>query len=433
MSFPRYPKYKESGAEWLGQVPDHWEVKKLRFLTIIKKGRLPNETFPTPTTATDLPYLSMEFLRNEKESSAYVTSAPKLVRAKDGDILILWDGSNAGEFLRAKDGVVSSTIALIQPENIEREFLYFACKSLERRMKDLTVGMGIPHVSGDDLRSCAIPYPDQSEQTAIADFLDQETAKIDGLIVEQEQLIELLKEKRQAVISHAVTKGLNPDAAMKDSGIEWIGQVPAHWDVTRLKYATIRIVDCPHETPEYTDDGPFFVIRTADLNQGIIKETKMYRVSETEYLNRIRREPLLKNDIVYGREGERWGHAALIGEDSRFCLGQRMMQFRASESFCPIYLMWALNSESTYLQGSIDTVGATSPHVNVGTIRNYALAHPPLDEQRAIGVHLARHTDVFDVLIEEAQKAITLLQERRSVLISATVTGQINVRGIHHQ
>jgi type I restriction enzyme S subunit len=290
-----------------------------------------------------------------------------------------------------------------------------------------------PNLQIGDYTSAPLPVPPLDEQTAIADFLDHETTKIDELIAEQERLIELLKEKRQAVISHAVTKGLNPDAPMKDSGIEWLGQVPEHWEVTRLKYATTRIVDCPHETPEYTDDGPFFVIRTADLNQGIINESKMYRVSETEYLNRIRREPLQKNDIVYGREGERWGHAALIGEDGRFCLGQRMMQFRASESFCPIYLMWALNSESTYLQGSIDTVGATSPHVNVGTIRNYALAHPPLDEQRAIGNHLALKTNAFDVLIEEAKNAITLLQERRSALISAVVTGQIDVRGIQHQ
>jgi type I restriction enzyme S subunit len=250
-------------------------------------------------------------------------------------------------------------------------------------------------------------------------------------VSEQQRLIELLKEKRQAVISHAVTKGLNPNAPMKRSGVEWLGEVPAHWSVTRLKYATSMIVDCPHETPIYAEDGPYLVIRTADLSQGRIDSDAMYRISEPEYQNRIRRQSLQRNDLVYGREGERWGHAALVPASSTYCLGQRMMQFRArSEEVSPVFLMWQMNSKSVYVQGELDTVGATSPHVNVATIRNYQLALPPLDEQRAIADFLTAQAGSFDELVAQAKRAIDLLQERRTALISAAVTGQIDVRAI---
>ncbi len=155
----------------------------------------------------------------------------------------------------------------------------------------------------------------------------------------------------------------------------------------------------------------------------------MYRVSESEYRNRIRRQPLLRDDIVYGREGERWGHAALVPASDTYCLGQRMMQFRArKETFAPAFLMWQLNSAAVYLQGAVDTVGATSPHVNVATIRNYTLAAPPLSEQHSIVERLGVHASRYDSLMGEAQRAIDLLQERRTAVISAAVTGQIDVR-----
>jgi type I restriction enzyme S subunit len=154
----------------------------------------------------------------------------------------------------------------------------------------------------------------------------------------------------------------------------------------------------------------------------------MYAVTGLEYLNRIRRQSLRKDDIVYGREGERWGFAAQVPIDDMYCLGQRMMQFRSNKSMCPRYLMWQLNSLTTYRQGQMDTVGATSPHVNVGTIRNYVLAEPPLDEQRTISKFLDAETIKLDKLKVEVERTITLLKERRTALISAAVTGKIDVR-----
>lgn len=198
--------------------------------------------------------------------------------------------------------------------------------------------------------------------------------------------------------------------------------------MTRLKYATDAIVDCPHETPTYDEGGPYRVIRTADVSEGRLHVAAMYSVAEQEYLQRIRRMPLEAGDIVYGREGERWGFAAQVTESEAFCLGQRMMQFRATTSMHARFLMWQLNAQSTYCQGEMDTVGATSPHVNVGTIRSYALSEPPLAEQREISAFLDAETAKLDRLDGEAERTISLLKERRNALIAAAVTGQVDVR-----
>ncbi|MFC3461252.1 MULTISPECIES: restriction endonuclease subunit S [Massilia] len=286
----------------------------------------------------------------------------------------------------------------------------------------------IAHFTAEKVAEVPTPFPPVVEQIAIANFLDRETAKIDALIAEQEKLIALLAEKRQAAISHAVTRGLNPNSSMKESGVAWLGEVPAHWSITRLKYATDAIVDCPHETPVYDEAGSYRVIRTADVSEGRLHLDQMYSIAQPEFLLRIRRMSLEQNDIVYGREGERWGFAAQVPASERFCLGQRMMQFRAAAGINPRFLMWQLNAESTYRQGQVDTVGATSPHVNVSTIRNYALTHPPVGEQEEISKFLDAETSRLDKLDAESARTITLLKERRSALIAAAVTGQIDLR-----
>jgi type I restriction enzyme S subunit len=212
--------------------------------------------------------------------------------------------------------------------------------------------------------------------------------------------------------------------------VEWLGEVPEHWKVTRLKHAAAKIVDCPHETPIYSPDGDYTVIRTADLTSGSVNLSAAYRIDEDEYRKRIRRECVFESDIVYGREGERWGFAALVPPSPSVCLGQRMMQFRAAAHFDARFLMWQLNAGSVYNQGAVDTMGATSPHVNVQTIRNYWLTEPPPREQCAIADFLDYETAKIDHLIEKVQAAIEKLQEYRTALITAAVTGKIDVRGL---
>lgn len=425
MSFPRYPAYKDSGVEWLGEVPAHWEVRRLKHnlkLLTEKTDRRSN-----PIALENIEGWSGRFIPTETEFEGDGVAFDK------GDILFGKLRPYLAKALLAEAaGEAVGDFHVMRPQTgIHARFAQY--EILNRSFVDIvdgsTFGSKMPRASWEFVGSMSLPTPPFVEQAGIAAFLDHETEKIDALVAEQERLIELLKEKRQAVISHAVTKGLDPSVPMKDSGVEWLGEVPVHWETTRLKHATELIVDCPHETPTYSDEGEYLVIRTADIFDGVLCEDGLYRVSEMEYFNRVRRQSLLQGDVVYGREGERWGHAALVPRSDTFCLGQRMMQFRVAKHVDPEYMMWLLNSEVVYRQGQQDTVGATSPHVNVGTIRNYALCSPPLAEQQCIGMHLSAKAREFDALIEDATVAIDLLTERRTALISAAVTGQIDVRG----
>ncbi len=427
MSFPKYEAYKDSGVEWLGKVPEHWTLKRLGHYFDERREKVSDKDFE-PLSVTKggiVPRL---------ETAAKTQDGDNRKKVLKGDFVINSRSDRKGSAgLAQSNGSVSLICTVLVPREIDGKFIHHLLRSYLFQEEYYRWGKGIVadlwSTNFSDMQNIHLAVPPLHEQQQIARFLDHETARIDALIAEQERLIELLKEKRQAVISHAVTKGIDRTAPMKDSGVEWLGQVPAHWKVTRLKFITERIVDCPHETPAYNPEGDYLVIRTADIDKGILMPEQMYRLDEEEYLNRIRREPLLQDDIVYGREGERWGHAALVPTSNLFALGQRMMQFRAADDVCPLFLMFQLNAVSTYRQGEVDTVGATSPHVNISTIKNFQLTMPPLEEQSTISKYLQAVSETFDSLIEEATNTVDILQERRSALISAAVTGKIDVRG----
>ena len=445
MSFPKYPVYKDSGVEWLGDVPEHWAIFSLkRSVDGCTNGLWGDE----PGGENDIAVIRVaDFdrgtsrVRLDKLTYRCITQKERASRLlQPGDLLI--EKSGGGEktlvgcvvlFEHGFQAITSNFVARMRPlMGFDSEFLCYAFDCLYQgkvnypAIKQTT---GIQNLDSEAYLQERFCFPPRAEQTQITRFLDHETTRIDALIEEQQRLIELLKEKRQAVISHAVTKGLDPSVPMKDSGEEWLGEVPGHWIVSKLKFMTDCVVDCPHETPDYDPDGDYLVIRTADLDQGILKPEQMYRLGQEQYIHRTRRASLKKNDIVYGREGERWGHAALVPESDLYALGQRMMQFRAGEYICPEFFMYQLNSISTYRQGEVDTVGATAPHVNISTIINYQMMVPPLEEQEKISRYLNRVLQDLDALIGESIGAVDILQERRSALISAAVTGKIDLRG----
>ena len=359
----------------------------------------------------------------------------------DGDVVVAkitpcFENGKGAQARNLRNGVAFGTTELhvlrANPAELCPEYLFYLSISQPFRAfgeSSMYGAGGQKRVPEDFVKNFRWPLPPLSEQRAIAAFLDRETARIDSLIARKRRLIELLLEKRAATITRVVTRGLREDVPVRQVSIKWLGDVPRHWGVTRLKHATSRIVDCPHETPRYSADGEYVVVRTADIGSGLLRLDAAYRVDEGEYLRRIRRESLKAGDVVYGREGERWGNAASVPAQPAMCLGQRMMQFRASEQWHPRFLMWQLNALSVYRQGAVDTAGATSPHVNVETIRNYWLAEPPLQEQRLIAEFLDKATSQLDRLTGRVHAAIERIREYRSALIAAAVTGQIDVRG----
>ncbi|MEI7952535.1 MAG: restriction endonuclease subunit S, partial [Synechococcaceae cyanobacterium ELA182] len=239
MSFPRYLAYKPSGVEWLGEVPEHWEVWKLSHaFTLIGSGTTPKTDNRDYYDGGEIPWVNTGDL-NDREldeckkriTALAITEHSALTIYPAGSLLIAMYGATIGKLalLNFAATVNQACCVFTGKSEIASKFMFYWFLGLRQQIISLATGGGQPNISQDILRTLRVAIPPLSQQRQIATFLDHETAKIDALIAEQQRLIELLQEKRQAVISHAVTKGLNPDAPMKDSGVEWLGEVPEHW------------------------------------------------------------------------------------------------------------------------------------------------------------------------------------------------------------
>jgi type I restriction enzyme, S subunit len=281
----------------------------------------------------------------------------------------------------------------------------------------------------DQFRGYDFPKPPLPEQTAIAAFLDRETGKIDALVAEQEKLIALLKEKRQAVISHAVTKGLDPTAPMKDSGIEWLGEVPAHWAVSRLRYVSPEItVGIVVEPSKYYCDEGVPALRSLNVNPGRINQDSLVYISN-ESNELLSKSKLRAGDLVAIRSGQP-GTTAVVPIELDGCNCIDLIIIRKPLDGCEKFLCWYLASDTACLQFTEGSGGAIQQHFNIGTAMNLVIPFPSEQEQSAIAAFLDTETAKLDALTAEAGRAISLLKERRSALISAAVTGKIDVRGL---
>jgi type I restriction enzyme S subunit len=278
-------------------------------------------------------------------------------------------------------------------------------------------------ISYEQFGAISLPYPVPDEQRVIATFLDHETAKIDALIEKQQRLIELLKEKRQAVISHAVTKGLNPNAPMKDSGVEWLGEVPAHWIVAPLKRFA-EVIDCKHYTVQFLDEGlPIVSIRELKDDLIDIANAKLTSCTEWNFLREGRiPQP---GDLVFCRNAS-VGAAGYVNGDFDFCMGQDVCLIRTRKP--NRYMHFQITSRHVREQIEAFLVGATIRRANVEEIRGLVVAHPPEPEQIEIAKYLENALSEFSTLSEKANRTVALLIERRTALISAAVTGKIDVR-----
>jgi type I restriction enzyme S subunit len=294
-------------------------------------------------------------------------------------------------------------------------------------------------MSGGDLRDglnlellADIPCPlfATNEQVQIAAFLDRETAKIDALVAEQEKLIALLKEKRQAVISHAVTKGLDPDAPMKPSGVEWLGDVPEHWEIAHLKRYATRITDGAHVSPE-TDGGLYDFVSTKDIGEDSINFDDTLKTSSRsyEYLARTGCQPNL-GDVLFSKDGT-IGRTVVVRQKKDFVVASSLIIISPMASrLTSDYLNYLCMSDCIQRQVERFVKGAGLPRLSIQNLLRVVGIFPPVDEQMQISRFLENRTTSFRRLIGEAERAISLLQERRTALISAAVTGKIDVRGL---
>lgn len=418
MSFPRYPKYKDSGVKWLEQVPEHWAVTPAKRYILSRAGGTAIKGACSHEAAEGL-FPGFSASGQDVWLTTFDFQGPAIVLSAVG--------ARCGKAFKADGawGVVANTHCLFPTPLANRDYIWYVTNQEDWWEKG---GSAQPFVKVGDTLSRTWIFPPLPEQTAIASFLDRETAKIDALVAEQQRLIELLKEKRQAVISHAVTKGLNPDAPMKPSGIEWLGDVPAHWEVGPLKRYW-SVIDCKHITAEFIDEG----IPVASIGE---VQSKWIDLSRAKFTTESYYDMLIEGgrcpqggDLIFSRNATVGEVAQVPRDHPRFAMGQDVVLLRRHAiEYSSDYLQHVLRSTVILHQLECLMIGSTFKRINVEEIRSFAIAWPPTQEQADVAGYLENELSGFDTLITEAQRAIDLLQERRTALISAAVTGQIDVR-----
>ncbi len=433
MSFPRYPKYKESGVDWLGQVPEHWKLVQGRRL--FSQEREPSKSTDEQLSATQKYGVVPQKLFMEMEDSKVALALSGIGNFKhveEGDFVISLRSFQGGIERSKYSGCVSPAYTVLRPvEPINGTFWSFLLKSKSYIEALQTMTDGIrdgKNISYQQFGQIRLPFAPLPEQTRIAEFLDQETAKIDTLVAEQERLMTLLKEKRQAVISHAVTKGLNPQAALKPSGIEWLGDVPAHWETGPLKRFW-NVTDCKHVTAEFIEDGiPLASIREVQSWWIDLEKAKCTTEHFYQLLIEGNRQPM-PGDLIFSRNATVGEVAQVSPDHPRFAMGQDVVLLRKfSPEYSSDFLQHVIRSPVIIHQLANLMIGSTFKRINVEEIRTFVIPFPPPNEQAKISAFLQTEIGKFDTLAAEAQRAIDLLQERRTALISAAVTGQIDVR-----
>jgi len=439
--FEHYREYRQSGDECLGEIPDHWSARRLKHLLAepLKYGANESAELDDP----DLP----RFIRitdiddNGSLRPSTFKSLPEEVARpyllQDGDLLYARSGATVGKtFLyRSTLGLAAYAGYLIRArfraDAILPRFVYYFNQSDQywNWLNSIFIQATIQNVSAEKYAGLVVPFPPLPEQRGIVDFLDRETARIDALVTKKRRLIELLEEKRTALISHAVTKGLDPNAPTKPSGVEWFDDIPRHWTVKPLKHVvpkiTVGIVITPAKF--YEQEGVPCLRSLNISSQRIDKLGELVFISSEA--NVLHRKSIIREgDIVIVRTG-RTGAAALVTQDFDGANCVDLVIVRRSEQGSPPYLHYYINSLPATRQVEALSVGSLQAHYNTRTVGDLVVPLPPKEEQHRILDYLKRTTGHLERLAGHVQAAIDQLQEYRTALISAAVTGKIDVRG----
>lgn len=421
MSFPQYPEYKDSGVEWLGEVPAHWEVPKLKHLVRIRNGR---DYKAVEVDSGGYPVIGSggEFSR----ADSYLYKGKSVLLGRKGTI-------DKPLYIDGPFWTVDTMFYTELSHDVNGRFLFHYATCF--RFDQYSTNTALPSMAQEDLANIQLAVPEIDEQASIAAFLDHETARIDALIDEQKHLIALLKEKRQAVISHAVTKGLDPDVPMKDSGVEWLGEVPAHWMLKRIKHV-VRVFEqgwSPQcENTPIESKSEWGVLKVGCVNHG------RFECQENKKLptNLPPRPDLAIEayDVLISRANTRElvGSCAVPTIDHpNLMLSDKLFRLRLHKSVAdPLFLAFFMGTTQTRRRIELEATGASSSMLNIGqsTVLEMPLLCPPVEEQVKIRDEIIRQTENLLNMAGEAIKLEERLKERRSALISAAVTGKIDVR-----
>jgi type I restriction enzyme, S subunit len=438
VSYLVYERYRPSHIEWAQTIPADWEECAVKISYSMQLGKmLQNDaSAQSDVEISYLKALHVNWNRVTTEALPKMWASPSELKNYDvqnGDLLVC-EGGEVGRaaILEGLDEPAIIQNALHRIRDTSRgDVRYFSY--LLRNIAGagwfaiLCNKATIAHLTVEKLGSIQMPAPPLTEQKQIAKFLDWKTGQIDALIAKKKELMEKLKEKRLAVITQAVTKGINSAATLRDSGIPWLGDVPEHWQVMPLRRRW-EIVDCKHKTVSYVDDGvPMASIQ--EVHDFEVNLEGANRTTQEEYLSMIDggRRPEI-GDIIYSRNAT-VGDAAIVTTSEKFCMGQDVCLLRWPASF-PRFVAYLLRSYPLREQAEALMIGSTFHRINVGQIKGLWATVPSVDEQASIADFLDEKTGKIDLMMRHVESAITRLTEYRTALITAATTGKIDVRHV---
>jgi type I restriction enzyme, S subunit len=437
-----YEKYKESGVEWLGDIPKHWDAKRLKFISQkVQTGTTPPSNREEYYQDGDVNWFAPS---DFSEDNLYLKEAKKKINRKAledgivkqiprGSILIIGIGATLGKVgLLDVDATSNQQVnAILLNRNINSTFVAYFLLVLQEIMKIISNSTTLGILNQEKTKQIPLTIPPLDEQESIAHFLDRKTSQIDALIAKKEALLEKLDEKRTALISHAVTKGLDPNVPMKNSGVEWLGDIPKHWTPIKLKYLCSLLRDGTHLPPPRVTTGvPLLSVRNI-INGKFVNLDDDSLISEEDFKELNKSFEIYENDIVLATVGATLGKVAVVEKMPKFTIQRSIAVLRPKEGKCLFkFLFYFLKSPDFQNLLWMNTGFSAQPGIYLGSLQNFFILMPTLIEQEKIVEYLDRKTQEIDRQKAKVKAAIKLLKEYRTALITNAVTGKIDVRQV---
>ena len=426
----KYSSYKDSGVQWLGEIPSHWEVKKIRHIL-----SLANEKTKEP--GGDLLSLS-QYVGITKKSDSNVgiraaedTTGYNVVHKGQFvmNIMLAWNGSYA---VSDYDGIISPAYCVFDfTRECDKRYYNYLLRMKVYAGAFKTESKGIIYsrlrLYPQYFKNFPLIVPPLEEQQSMASYLDKATAEIDKAIAQQQHMIDLLNERKQIIIQRAVTKGLDKNVEMKDSGVDWIGEIPAHWEVCKLKYLFKRIADGTHFSPKTTDDG-YPYLTAADVRGIGIDYASSKKISAKDYQSLVSAGcKAYKGDILLVKDGATTGRVGLKTDDIDCVTLSSVAMLTPKDTEYTLYLMYMMMSDAMQKQITFSMSGAAMPRITLIKLNNFYAIKPPVEEQNKIVKSIKLGLEPIEKALMISEKRMSLLQERKQIIISEVVTGKIKV------
>lgn len=432
-------KMKDSGVEWIGEIPENWDVTRFKKICSIHTGNsikdedkaLYNDMYKSH------PYISSKdidgtFLVANYLNGVYIKNNDTSFKvAPVNSTLMCIEGGSAGKkkfSVQKEVSFVNKLCCFYSNTNNNKYIYYYLCSpNYEKEFQNNITGL-IGGVSVSVLKNFSLPIPPLETQERIADYLDQKCEKIDAILAGDQRAIDKLKEYKLSLITEKVTKGLDPTVPMKDSGVEWIGEIPEGWEVRKLlSLLDMRVIDGPHESPKLYDEGIPFISANAIENNRINFEKKRGYISK-KYSEECSKKYTPKvDDILMIKLGATTGQIAIVTTNRKFNIWVPLAAIRSGDSIIPKYLFYTLQSFNILIQTKLNQTFGTQETLGVKTIEKFRILLPSLDEQQAIADYLDQKCAKIDAAIESKEKLIEKLTEYKKSLIYEVVTGKKEV------